>query len=94
MDADYAAKLKGTFDEALKEKRAAKHRIDQKARETKASRKLIEQVIKLRQQAAAMAGETDVKFGNADVRFAAEPEAYKILFVEQLPKTCTQDELD
>lgn len=31
-------------------------------------------------------GETDAKFGNADFKMNKEPEAYKILFIDKLPK--------
>jgi predicted outer membrane protein len=52
-DSDFIAKLKGTFDEALVKKRESIHQEEAKIREVKARRKIINKLLKLRQQTGA-----------------------------------------
>ena len=52
-DSDFIAKLKGTFDDALIKKREVFHQEEAKIREIKARRKIINKLLKLRQQTGA-----------------------------------------
>lgn len=86
-ESDLIAKINETFDESVLKKRALKHQQDAKAREIKAKRKMIDRLIKLRNQIAQMRNEElDPRFGAISTANSYQSSVYKILFVERLPK--------
>ena len=91
-DSDFNAKLKGTFDAAVQKKRASANKDFVKIREQKAKRKIIDKVIQLRRQShqSTFGGDAGLNAGRAmhggPTLFAGQPEKYKILFIERLPK--------
>lgn len=106
-ESDFIAKLRGTFDDAVIKKREVVHVEDSRVREIKARRKIINKLLKLRQQTGApmVTGQTaqagddqpaGYMFDGAQPITSAylghgEPEKYKILFLENLPKNVRAD---
>ena len=111
-ESDFIAKLRGNFDEQVFKRRSAVHQEDNKARELKAKRKIINKLLKLRQQTGAQlvhgqtiqAGEefnqpAGYMYENLQPMASVyhghgEPEKYKILFLEKVPKSVRADQLD
>lgn len=102
-DSDFNAKLKDTFDGGILKKRKANNQEFAKIRDLKARRKIIDKVIQLRRQSQqshiggdtthgpGMAGRS---MGQGHGLFTGQPEKYKILFVERLPKNITLEKLE
>ena len=99
-DSDFIAKLKGTFEPSVYSKRKVRHQEFERLRELKAKRKMINKVLMLRKQnmdgsmgpdAAGVAGRNG-QFGGVGSQSGnllanmRQPERYKILFIEKLPK--------
>ena len=101
-ESDFIAKLKGSFDSSLLKKRTAAQQEGEKLRDLKAKRKLIDKVVRLRLQSKKEQLGTDSQMGGRGSNFAAgamagglgQPEVYKILFIEKLPKNVKQDKLE
>ena len=91
-DSDFNAKMKGTFDAAVQKKRSTANEDFVKIRDQKAKRKIIDKVIQLRRQSqqSTLGGGTAMDQGRSThggpTLFAGQPEKYKILFIERLPK--------
>lgn len=103
-ESDFIAKLRGTFDEAVIRKREIAHQEDDRVREIKKRRKIINKLLKLRNKTGAppVQGQT-VEPGELNQPAGymyeslqpltsahhgyGEPEKYKILFLENLPKS-------
>ena len=91
-DSDFNAKMKGTFDATVSKKREVMNQEFVKIRDQKAKRKIIDKVIQLRRQShqSLSGGDSALNPGRTmhggPTLFAGQPEKYKILFIERLPK--------
>lgn len=92
-DSDLVAKLNGTFEESEKTKREARHKEIAAQRDIKSKRKLIDRLVRLKQQTQGGSGQANVQSLFSGMQ-APVTEAYKILFVEKLPKTTRPEVLD
>lgn len=101
-DSDVIAKLKHSFDVSVLKKRKAAQQEGEKLRELKMKRKLIDKVIRLRMQheknqlsgdGAALGGRNST-FTTGAGGLGGQPEVYKILFIEKIPKDVKQETLE
>ena len=101
-DSDFIAKLKGSFDSSVLKKRKAAQAEGAKIRELKMKRKLIDKVVRLRlqhqkNQQSNADGAGTTRSSNFDNRISGsmgQPEIYKILFIEKMPKNVKQEQLE
>lgn len=105
-DSDFIAKLKGSFDSSVLKKRKAAQQEGEKLRELKMKRKLIDKVVRLRMQhqqnqasgadavASGRAGTQNSAFERSIAGGMGQPEVYKILFIEKMPKNVKQETLE
>ena len=98
-EADFIAKLKGSFDSTVLQTRKLAQQEGEKLRELKLKRKLIDKVLHLRNQISKNQLGPDTQLGRSN--FAAgvggglgQPEIYKILFIEKIPSSVKQEQLE
>ena len=90
-ESDLISKIQGTFDEQILKVRAQRHMRDEKQRELKMQRKMINSFIKLRKQTAQMMNqELDPRFGGRPTQSGI----HKILFIERLPRSVKPELLE
>jgi U2 small nuclear ribonucleoprotein B'' len=97
-NSDFTAKLNNTFNEEVKKVRIDRQTEELRQREIKVKRKMLDKLIRLRKQCSTMPGQgDDDKFKSSHLSsggFLGQPAAFKILFIEQLPKKVKAETLE